>query len=399
MKKPNVLYIVGGRSFKSSNPGRKVSEVISNWKKLNINLQVFFGNDLNSLKMANPQSYGHQEFFHQNWRKFRIIHFFINSFSEFKDIFHDFKLGNFISKQTFDTPYSLVVERSSRLHWSGLRLAKKLNVPFVLEWKDNLIPYKFSLFKLFAVYIENLKLKKANYIIIESSVLKKELISIGIKEDKILIALNAVNSDEFLRDNLKGMNFRFNNNIPLDNIVVGYLGSYAFYHNSTLLIKAASIILNKFQNVTFLFVGNGRDFNSCYNLALELGLFNNGLIMLDGVSKDLVPNILSSVDISVLPGSTDIICPIKIMEYMASETAVIVPDYECNREVVSENIGLLFKPGNVEDLVDKISLLINNSELRKKMAFNGREYVKENLSWEQTWNNALNIVLRNEGVY
>src|SRR5690606_28653842 len=105
----------------------------------------------------------------------------------------------------------------------------------------------------------------------------------------------------------------------------------------------------KFTEIKFVLVGNGQDYNLCKSIAERYGILDNGLLMLDGVPKEKVPGILSSIDISVLPGSTDIICPIKIMEYMASETALVAPDYPCNREVVThEETGLLFTPNNVE---------------------------------------------------
>ena len=42
------------------------------------------------------------------------------------------------------------------------------------------------------------------------------------------------------------------------------------------------------------------------------------------------------MDIAVLPGSTAIICPIKIQEYMAAELPPVLPDYPVNREVVAQ---------------------------------------------------------------
>ena len=39
--------------------------------------------------------------------------------------------------------------------------------------------------------------------------------------------------------------------------------------------------------------------------------------------------------------------------------------------------GLLVEPANVEDLVDKISILIENEELRKKMGKNAYQSVQE----------------------
>jgi len=389
-----ILYVVGARSFSSINPGRKISEVINVWKESGIVVNTIFGRDLISKNVE--LAYGNPEHFKSSFRNKKLFQFFINSLSELKDIIHNSKLFLLLSQDYSTKELDLIWERSSRLHWAGLKLARKKNIPFVLEWKDHLIDYKFSIFKWFANYIENKKLKKANYIVVESQVLKDFLIQKGVNKEKIRIALNAVNPHEFVRDEKKGIEFINKYNISKDHIIVGYLGSYAFYHDTVLLVKAAHEVLKNNENVTFILVGNGKDYTKCKNLATELNLFDKNFIMLEGVPKEQVPFILSAIDISVLPGSTNIICPIKIMEYMAAETAVIAPDYLCNREILDETNGILFKPHNVTDLSEKIQIMVSSDDKRKILAKNARCYVKNKLTWEQTWGKVLLDILKDE---
>lgn len=392
INKPKVLYLVSARSFGSHNPGRKISEVIKVWQELGVNLKVIFGKDIESSSSNN--SYGNQQYHNSTVRKNNILKPLVNSYSELKDIVHNRRLYKKIIKE--DLELNLIWERSCRLHWSGLKIAKKLKIPFVLEWKDNLINYKYSLFRPLSIYLENKKIKEANYIVVESLVLKNDLINKGVNSEKIHIALNAVNSVEFVSDVVKGNEFKETNSIPLANKVVGYLGSYAFYHNTQLLIKAAAIVLKTKKNVSFIMVGNGQDYDECLSLAKNLNILNNGLIMLNGVSKEYVPNVLSAIDISVLPGSTDIICPIKIMEYMAAETVVCAPDYLCNREVINEDTGVLFEPNNENDLAAKILYTIDNPKFSLNCAKEARKYVKNNLTWENTWGRTLLNIIGDE---
>ncbi|UZH54651.1 glycosyltransferase family 4 protein [Salinimicrobium tongyeongense] len=398
MRNSKILYVIGGRSFSENNLGRKISEVIAVWRREDVKVEVICGKDLITSK--NPANYGSQEIHDSTWRNKKYLQYLKNSYSEIKDLLHDLKLYRKIEKDFLNEELDLIWERSSRLHWSGLRLARKKNIPFILEWKDHLINYKSSLLKLYAETIENRKIREATYIVVESEVLKRELINHGVRPDKILIALNAVNPEEFRRNELEGNKLKAKLGIPAKNIIVGYLGSYAFYHNSELLIHAAKKILKKHKDVTFLLVGNGKDYNHCKNLASEYDILDKGLIMLNGVAKEKVPQILSAIDISVLPGSTDIICPIKIMEYMAAGTATIAPDYLCNREVInSGRNGLLFTPEDVDDLTNKIIFLMKNKEKKKELATEGAEYVKENLLWEHTWGKVLKKILKNESSY
>lgn len=392
-----ILYVIGGRSFLSADPGRKISEVISVWKRLGIYVYTCFGKDLINANAS--VDYGNQAHFDSNIRRKKYLQFLVHTVSELRDIIHDRKVYRSIKKEHLNNKLDLIWERSSRLHWAGLRLAKKKNIPFVLEWKDHLVDYNLSLFKVFANYIENYKIKHADYIVVESNVLKEELINQGAERRKIRVALNAVDPSEFTRDKEKGIRFKIENGIPNENIVVGYLGSYAFYHDTEILVHAAKNVLESNANTSFLMVGNGKDHLKCKELAVKLGILGKGLIMLNGVKKEKVPEILSAMDITVLPGSTDIICPIKIMENMAAETAVLAPDYPCNREIITNENGVLFLPHSINDLSSKIELLISNSELRLRLSENSRKYVQNNLTWEQTWGKVLVNILENEKNY
>ncbi len=392
MKKYSVLYILGGRSFGSNIPGRKISEVINTWREIGVDVFSVFGRDFISGDVKSE--YGNQSHFDNKFVNKPYLKFLKHSVSEFRDIVHDRMVYKHILAE--DIKVDLVWERSSRLHFSGLKLAKKKGVPFVLEWKDHLVDYRFSLFKWYALYIEKRKLKNADFIVVESTVLKNDLVRQGVLPNKVFVSLNAVNPNEFVRDPKIGVDFLEKYNISPNHKVVGYLGSYAFYHNTILLVETAALVLKEFKEVTFLLVGNGKDYKMCRDRAIELGILNSGLIMLDGVPKEDVPWILSSVDFSVLPGSTDIICPIKIMEYMAAETLVFAPDYLCNREVLSSSTGILFEPDNVDDLKSKLLDALYNPSKYSEIPAESRKYVENNLTWENTWGRTLLNILNGE---
>ncbi len=54
------------------------------------------------------------------------------------------------------------------------------------------------------------------------------------------------------------------------------------------------------------------------------------------------------------------------------------------KEVVRDNYnGVLFTPGNIDDMVEKINFLLNNPEKAKEMGKNGRKLMEERFSWEK----------------
>ena len=78
--------------------------------------------------------------------------------------------------------------------------------------------------------MERWKNKNSDFIIVESQVLKDMLIKEGINGGKIYIAYNAVNPEEFHKNTTQGSIIRHQLGISSNEIVVGYVGSYAFYH-------------------------------------------------------------------------------------------------------------------------------------------------------------------------
>jgi glycosyltransferase involved in cell wall biosynthesis len=145
-------------------------------------------------------------------------------------------------------------------------------------------------------------------------------------------------------------------------------------------------------------VGAGKEYSQSRALADQLGVLDDTLLMLPGVPKDQVPELLSALDIAVLPGSTDIICPIKVQEYMASELPTVAPDYACNREVLEDGVtGSLFKPKDEADLAAKIIELAGDPAGRMSIGKQAREVVAKCFTWQATWVRALDEILAASG--
>jgi len=320
----------------------------------------------------------------------------INSLSEHRDIVHDRILKRELDKLVLVKRPTIIWERSSRLHAAGLDVAKEYGIPFVHEWKDNLIPYRFSLQRSRALKVEKRKEQEADSIVVESKVLKDDLIAKGIDERKIFVVHNAVEANKFTRDVKKGEAFRSRLSISKNDVVIGYLGSYAFYHDTKRLVLAADIIKAKgLGNIKIIMVGDGKEYAETRALAEKKGLAGSLIYFLPPVPLQEVPSILSGLDVAVLPGSTDIICPIKIQEYMAAELATIAPDYKCNREVITDGeTGILFEPKNEAALAEKIMLLAKDETYRMKLGKQARTEIFSKFTWEKTWGVALELAIK-----
>ena len=78
---------------------------------------------------------------------------------------------------------------------------------------------------------------------------------------------------------------------------------------------------------------------------------------------------------------------------MAAKSVVLVPDYECNREIIDGTNGLLFEPGSEESIAEVLVSLSGNKELCKNLGESARRTVIEKLTWDKTYGRALSRIL------
>ncbi len=366
------------------------------WRGLGYEVEHIGGGDLDKTVNTAEDDIKAKVVFHQKWyRRLAFMSPFVQSYSEHRDICRNRLMFDKLLSLVNQNRPDVIWERSSRLSDAGLRVASETGIPFVLEWKDHIIPYSVSLYHRKAVDVESRKNSLADYIVVESEKLKEDLSREGVEKDKILVAHNAINPEEFKADRDEGQRYRQELGIKEGQVLIGYLGSYAFYHDTARLVLAAEILRSRGEvSIKILMVGAGKEYAHTLQLAEERNLSGSMIIMKPWVAKEDVPKVLSALDIAVLPGCTDIICPIKVQEYMALELATVVPDYSCNREVITEGqTGMLFGPKDEESLAEKLSILAGDSGLRAAMGKQARQEVLQRFTWEKTWGKALQVVM------
>jgi glycosyltransferase involved in cell wall biosynthesis len=137
------------------------------------------------------------------------------------------------------------------------------------------------------------------------------------------------------------------------------------------LIKAFSRLKNV-ADLYLVFVGDGGLRKESELLAKKLGMAERVLFL--GIRED-VPEIIKASCICVLSSHWEGF-GLVAAEYMASGRPVIVSDVPGLRDIVS-GAGLLFKPGDENDLAEKISNLLDNPELYKEVVLACLKRVKK----------------------
>ena len=180
------------------------------------------------------------------------------------------------------------------------------------------------------------------------------------------------------------------------------LGRLAEKKGFDVLVKATSILKQRGVSVRVDIYGSGPEEQRLRAMCQAYGL--NGIVRLNGAYRnDDVPEILADALALVVPsvrsrsGDMDGI-PTVIYEAMAVGRPVVASRLSGIPEVIhdGEN-GLLFAPGNAEELAIKMEWLLNRGHEAREMGLRGRKLVEERHHYVLAAAEMLRL-LRNPGV-
>lgn len=147
------------------------------------------------------------------------------------------------------------------------------------------------------------------------------------------------------------------------------------------LIDATAAVKKEISNIKLLIIGDGHLRESLKLKVKNLKLENN-VEFVGEVSNDLLPQYLAGASVFIRPSLSEGL-GIAFLEAMAAGLAVLgtpvggIPDFLEDGET-----GLFCRPGDSNDIADKIIKLLKNDELRNRLVDNGRRLVQNKYSWD-----------------
>ncbi len=112
----------------------------------------------------------------------------------------------------------------------------------------------------------------------------------------------------------------------------------------------------------------------------DLAKDNHQIELCDAVDYEEVITLMTGCSLYVLASRTEAMGRV-LLEAMASEKPIIASKVDGTSMVIKDGFnGLFFESENVDELSEKISLLLTNKELASTLARNGLDYVTQNLS-------------------
>ncbi|MGH7600265.1 MAG: glycosyltransferase family 4 protein [bacterium] len=300
----------------------------------------------------------------------------------------------------------LIYERYSLFSCAGIRLARELDVPHILEVNA---PLAYEQEKMRGLETKELARETerrifcgTDRVIAVSGRLQEYAISCGVPESRIHVLPNAVDPQRFApvrrrpatqRDKTVRAQYQLDGKH-----VIGFVGSLKPWHGTETLFEAFRRLHATATNTHLLIVGDGPGREELEKYAHTHGL--DGAITFTGnVSYDDIPQYLAAIDIAVAPyvaNENFYYSPIKIFEYMAMGKPVVAGRIGQVEEVITDGeTGLLFEPGNIGQLTAALAKLVEDSQLCRRLGEEAKTWVLRERTWE---NNAQQVVEIAKGV-
>ena len=280
----------------------------------------------------------------------------------------------------------IVHTHASKAGALGRRAAFACKVPVVVHtfhghvFHSYFSPLKTMAFKL----IERRLAKRSTGIIAISDIQKKELSSIHkiCSEKKIRVIPLGFDLEKF-RINLeeKRKETRAKYGLQEKEVAVAIIGRLAPIKNHDLFLKTvASLLEQGITNARFFIVGDGelKDHVSAASTRINKQ-FGEKIVLTSWIR-----------DIATFNAGMDIICltsnnegtPVSLIEAQACNVPVITTDVGGVRDIVAEgHTGYIIPKDDPKQFAEKLGLLIENEEIRRKMSQNGWDFVREKFNY------------------
>jgi len=226
---------------------------------------------------------------------------------------------------------------------------------------------------------DRLLAKYTDLVIVNSPVVEEVFVkSSGTPRERVVMIPNGLDLDRF-RPGIESGKVRAEFGIPEGNKIVGIISRLHPVKGHRHFLDAASIFLRDNPDTSVLIVGDGPCEPELRKQASDLGISDR--VHFAGYRSD-VDVLYNAMDVAAFTSLSEGLSN-SLIEGMATETPMVASDLDENRFCAEdEKTALLFPPCDAEAMAERITRLLRDSELRKRIGSAARESVKSRFSFE-----------------
>lgn len=179
--------------------------------------------------------------------------------------------------------------------------------------------------------------------------------------------------------------------------VVFYHGVFTATRGLQETIKAIKILKNRYSNIVLFLLGTGPIVSNLKALIQNEDVQDN-VIIHDPIAHLEVPKFISISDVCIVPLPHHpywrFQSPLKLLEYLAMEKAVILTDIPAHRAIIGEaKCGVYFTSVDPMEIARAIEYAYLNKDSLEEWGKIGREIVKREYTWEKVAGSLENYLL------
>lgn len=290
----------------------------------------------------------------------------------------------------------IVYERHALFHTAGATIAEALGVPRIVEVNAPLTQeqalHRGLVLREIAQRREAHSWRVADLAVAVSEEVRAHLLACGVDSAHAMVAQNGVDTSLFTADPAEAAQTRLRWGLG-GGVVVGFIGSFKPWHGVETLVDAFARVHAELPEARLLAVGDGPALGTCRARAAALGI--TGAAMFTGALPHAeIPCHLAAMDFTVAPYAPDpdfYFSPLKIVESLASGRPVVAPRLGQIEALVEHDVtGLLYMPGQNEQLVAAMARLARETALRIRLGAEARARTRASWDWTQVASRILN---------
>jgi glycosyltransferase involved in cell wall biosynthesis len=250
---------------------------------------------------------------------------------------------------------------------------------------DELVTYDFIWSKKFASKLAVLLDKTipfgGDFIIAVSDSLKEYLIKLGISEAKIQVLPCGVNAKMFASKEKADAREKYG--FKADDKIVIYTGSLDHFQRIDYLLKATALLKPKIGNLKLVLsanIANPKDLQDVNQQMNDLDIADITTIV-EGLPLEELPDYLALSDVATLPRTDCPGHPVKILNYMGGNVAIVGFTGAAKGLHHMKN-AYLAEDHNVQQFADGIELLFSKPQIAEELASQARKTLGELYEWK-----------------
>ncbi|MBN2143498.1 MAG: glycosyltransferase family 4 protein [Candidatus Aureabacteria bacterium] len=297
----------------------------------------------------------------------------VRNVSPIKDILCFFRLIRLFKRKK----YHIVHTHSAKAGILARLAARIAGVPLIVHTVHGLPfhPYQNGTLNGLFITLEYLCALFTDKFIVVSNEMKNKMLQKGIGKEMLFETIfSGMRLDDFLRAGECRLQMRRKLGILPGHIVIGKIARFFPLKGHEFILDIAGDLIKKHPQIMFLFVGDGILIHSVQRRIQEMGLEDH-FIFTGLVEPEQISLYLSAIDILVHASLREGLARV-LPQAMAAGVPALSFDIDGASEVIKEGVtGFLVQPKQTQELKNKISILIDNPDLRIKISREGRKIV------------------------